>query len=68
MSASTTYRPKHIPTIWLLAVLIVALAVMAIEMGFSNLQRTDPQPVQVKSQQAPLHATMSGDFLWLVSV
>ena len=65
MSASTTYRPVLTWMLWLLAVLLVATAILAMEMSLQNGQRAYSQPAHVQSQPAPLRATMSGDFLWI---
>ena len=64
MSASTTYRPVLTWMLWLLAVLLLATAILAMEMSLQNGQRAYSQPAHVQSQPAPLRATMSGDFLW----
>lgn len=67
MSTLTTYRPMHVPTIWLVVVLITALVFMAIELGLAGVQRSSPQPVRVQSQPTTIHPTMSGDLIWLTT-
>ena len=65
MSASTTYRPVLSWMLWLFAVLIVAIAILAMELSLHNEQRAYSQPAHVQSQPTPSRATMSGDFLWI---
>ena len=68
MSASTTYRPVLTWMLWLLAVLLVATAILAIELSLQSDQRAYSQPAHVQSQPTPSRATMSGDFLWIKTV
>ena len=65
VSASTTYRPVLSWMLWLFAVLIVAIAILAMELSLHNEQRAYSQPAHVQSQPTPSRATMSGDFLWI---
>ena len=63
MSTLTTYRPMHVSARWILAVLVVVLAIITIEMGLANAHRFSAEPVGVPAQSTPSHATMSGDLL-----
>jgi hypothetical protein len=71
VSAVTTYKRLHIPTAWLI-VLIVALAFIAIELAVIGWQRSaavaPTVPVAVPGQVAPtpIAPTMSGDLAPIV--
>ena len=62
---TTTHRPMHVSTTWLMLTLIAALAVIAVELGIVGVQGSPLQPTPARAQSAPTHATMSGDFFWL---
>ena len=68
MNSATTDRPMHIPATWLALVLIAALAVIAVELGIGGAKVSPLQPLPAHAQSAPTHATMSGDFRWLMTV
>ena len=68
MNTTTTHRPMHISTTWLALVLIAALAVIAVELGIGGVHVSPLQPTPAQAQSAPTHATMSGDFRWLMIV
>ena len=68
MNTTTTHRPMHISTTWLALVLIAALAVIAIELGIGGVHVSPLQPMPAQAQSTPTHATMSGDFRWLMIV
>jgi hypothetical protein len=68
VNTTTTRRPMHISTTWLAVVLIAALAVIAIELGIDGVHVSPLQPMPAQAQPAQTHATMSGDFRWLMIV
>ena len=71
MSAETTNNPLHVPTTWLI-VLIVALACIAIEFAMIGWQRsaavapTVPAAAPVQVAPTPIAPTMSGDLAPIV--
>lgn len=66
VSTSMTSRRKQVPAIWLLAIIIVIVAVIVVELGSADTQRAYPQSTHVQSRATPF-PTMSGDLLWRVT-
>ena len=64
---STTYRPMHVRTLWVIAVLVVVLAITSIGLGLAHVQSSSAESVRVPMQMTSSHAAMSGEFFWVTA-